>query len=46
MEYNANKEKTLALLKKERLSYEEILYLVKEIQAGYERAVYEAYFDR
>lgn len=33
--YNQNKQKTLALLKKEQLSYEEILYLVKEIQTEY-----------
>lgn len=39
-QYNANKEKTLALLKKEQLSYEEILYLVKEVQAEYAKAFY------
>ncbi len=38
--YNANKEKTLALLKKEQLSYEEILYLVKEIQTEYDKVFY------
>ena len=39
-QYNTNKEKTLALLKKEQLSYDEILYLVKEVQAEYSKAFY------
>lgn len=41
-QYNANKEKTLALLKKEQLSYEEILYLVKEYQTGYGKQFYQS----
>ena len=39
-QYNQNKQKTLDLLKKEQLSYEEILYLVKEIQTEYARLFY------
>ena len=39
-QYNANKEKTLELLKKEQLSYDEILYLVKEVQTEYAKAFY------
>lgn len=39
-QYNANKEKTLALLKKEQLSYEEILYLVKEVQTEYAKSFF------
>lgn len=39
-QYNSNKEKTLALLKKEQLSYDEILYLVKEVQTEYAKSFY------
>ena len=40
-QYNQNKQKTVDLLKKEQLSYEEILYLVKEIQTEYASAFYK-----
>ena len=40
-QYNQNKQKTVELLKKEQLSYEEILYLVKEIQTEYASAFYK-----